>query len=190
MKGTLILVIGPSGSGKGALISHIRKILPQIIFPVSCTTRVMRPGEVEGQTYFFVSDEEFEKRIAAGEFLEWKQLDHHRSGILKAQVLGPINDGKVVLREVDVKGAREILGGLLPRDQIRTIYIDGGSWRALKSRILARAALDEVELESRHRRFEEEVGFKHEADFVIHNEQGRLEKAEEDMEAIVGAIIR
>lgn len=190
MKGTLILVIGPSGSGKGALIGYIRKVMPEIMFPVSCTTRAMRPGEVEGQTYYFVSEEEFDARIAAGEFLEWKQLDHHRSGILKAHVLGPIAEGKTVLREVDVKGAREILQGLLPREQVRTIYIDGGSWRALRARILARAALDEKELESRHRRFEEEVGFKHEADFVIHNEQGRLEKAEQDMEAIVGAIIR
>ncbi len=188
--GTLILVIGPTGSGKSALLSHIRKAIPELVFPVSCTTRTPRPGEVDGETYFFVTPEEFERRVQAGEFLEWKHTDEKRYGTLKSQILNPLAEGKTVIREVEVRGARDILGGLVPREQVHTIYIHGGSWEQLEARILKRATMGEAELTSRRTRFAEESSFEKEADMVIENREGELEKAKLDFEAAVRSIMQ
>lgn len=188
-KGKLILVIGPTGSGKSALLSHVRQTLPGLVFPVSCTTRAPRPGEVEGETYFFVTPEEFEKRVAAGEFLEWKHTDEKRYGTLKSQILTPLSEGKTVIREVEIRGARDILGGLVPRAHVYTIYIDGGSWSELEKRILKRASMGEAELASRRTRFAEESVFKNEANIVIHNTEGKLENAKREFEEAVRSIM-
>ncbi len=70
MKGVLILVVSPAGGGKSTLLKYLREQMPDVVFPVSCTTRPMRPGEVEGAVYYFISDEEFERRAANDEVLE------------------------------------------------------------------------------------------------------------------------
>jgi guanylate kinase len=189
MKGTLVLVIGPTGSGKSALISHAREAIPELVFPVSCTTRAMRPGEKEGVNYYFVTTEEFEKRVEAGEFLEWKHTDGKRYGTLKAEILKPLEEGKTLLREVEIRGARDIISGLVPRENVFTIYIDGGSWEDLERRILARASMGEAELASRRQRFEEETPFKEEADAVIYNREGKLEEAKLEFEHLVRSIV-
>ncbi|MES2007237.1 MAG: guanylate kinase [Patescibacteria group bacterium] len=187
--GKLILVIGQTGSGKGALISSLRQTFPEILFPVSCTTRAIRPGEVEGETYFFVTPEEFQQKVDNGEFLEWTTTDSHRYGTLKSQILKPVEEGHVVLREVDVKGAHEIIGGLLPREHVFSIYIDAGSWEELETRILSRASMSQEELESRRLRYSIEAPFKQEADFVVENKTGKLEVAQHDIKEVVREII-
>jgi len=189
-QGKLILVIGPTGSGKSALMSYIRTAIPELVFPVSCTTRAMRHGEVEGENYFFVTPEEFERRVQAGEFLEWKHTDDKRYGTLKSQILEPLAEGKTVIREVEVRGARDILGGLVPREQVHTIFIDGGSWDQLEARILKRASMGEAELTSRRTRFAEESAFESEADSVVYNREGQLEQAKAEFEKIVRSIMR
>ena len=188
-KGKLILVIGPTGSGKSALMSYIKQAIPGLVFPVSCTTRAMRPGEVDGENYFFVTPEEFERRVQAGEFLEWKHTDDKRYGTLKSQILTPLEEGKTVIREVEVRGARDILGGLVPREKVHTIFIDGGSWEQLEARILKRATMGEAELTSRRTRFAEESSFEKEADTVVYNREGKLEEAKKDFEAAVRSIM-
>ncbi|HVV38879.1 MAG TPA: guanylate kinase [Candidatus Paceibacterota bacterium] len=188
-QGKLVLVIGPTGSGKSALMAHARQAVPGLVFPISCTTRAMRPGEVEGENYFFVTPEEFERRVKAGDFLEWKHTDEKRYGTLKSQILTPLAEGKTVIREVEIRGARDILGGLVPRDLVHTIYIDGGSWEQLEARILRRASMGEVELASRRTRYAEESVFKNEADVVIENTEGKLEEAKQEFEKAIRAIM-
>ena len=145
MKGKLILVIGPTGSGKGTLLAHIRTTLPGLVFPISCTTRAMRPGEASGQTYYFVTPEEFENRVAAGEFLEWAEYGHNRYGTLKSEILPAVAAGKTVIREIEVQGARQIQQ-ILPAQDLRIIYIDAGSWDELERRIRARAPMAQPEI--------------------------------------------
>ena len=188
MNGKLILVIGPTGSGKGTLLAHVRTHIPELIFPVSCTTRAMRPGEVEGQTYYFVSTEEFNERVARGEFLEHASYGGNQYGTLKSEILPSVAEGKTVIREIEVQGARQIQNILSP-DELRIIYIDAGSWDELERRVLARAPIGAPELESRRKRYEDETSFKAQATAVVYNPDGGLEQAKHDFEAAVRSIM-
>jgi guanylate kinase len=112
-RGTLALVVGPSGVGKGTTVSLLKKRHPEWIFPVSATTRPPRPKEKEGETYHFFSPETFDKKITDGEFLEWAWVHKkHKYGMLRSEIFPPLQNGKVVLREVDIQGfldARKIV---------------------------------------------------------------------------------
>lgn len=188
-QGTLILVIGPTGSGKGTLVEEIRKRIPDLVFPVSCTTRAMRPGEEEGKTYYFVTREEFEARRERGEFIEWAEYSHNLYGTLKSEIMPYIEQGKVVLREIEVQGARQILE-LFPRELLRVIYIDAGSWEDLERRITQRAPMEAPELMARRKRYEDETTFKPQADIVIENRDGALEEAKSSFEQAVRTIMK
>ena len=183
MQGKFILVVGPSGSGKSALLAHLAQSMPEIVFPVSCTTRAMRPGEVEGDKYHFVSKDEFEKRREAGEFLEWAPYGGNYYGTLKAQILEPLAAGKTVVREVEVQGAR-LIQERMP-ERLGIIYIDAGSWENLERRIQARAPISDVELLARRKRYEDEMTFKEHADVVVTNADGGLEEAKKNFVAAV-----
>ena len=113
MEGKLILVVSPAGGGKSTLLKYLREQMPEIVFPVSCTTRPMRPGEVEGAVYHFISDEEFQRRAANDEFLEWVYTDGKRYGTLKSEIVPAVEAGKTVVREIDINGSYKIQG-ILP----------------------------------------------------------------------------
>jgi guanylate kinase len=173
MQGKFILVVGPSGSGKSALLTHLAHEMPELVFPVSCTTRAPRPGEIEGEKYHFVSQEDFESRRAAGEFLEWAPYGGNYYGTLKSQITDALAQGKTVVREVEVQGARQIQE-LMP--EVRIIFIDAGSWETLERRIQSRAPMSEVELLARRKRYEDETTFKDQASIIVHNPDGALEE--------------
>jgi guanylate kinase len=180
MKGKLILVVGPTGSGKGTLLSYLRETEgTSYVFPISCTTRTPRPGEKEGETYYFLTKEEFEKREAAGEFLEWAAYGSNYYGTLKSEILPYIEQGITVIRELEVQGARQIQT-LLSNDDLQIIFIDAGEWADLERRILARASMTEAELLARRKRYEDELTFKGEAARVVANPDGGLEQAKID----------
>lgn len=174
-----ILVIGPSGSGKGALMSALREQRPDIVFPVSCTTRAPRVGEAEGQMYYFVSREQFEQKIEEGAFLEWAEYGGNFYGTLRSEIMPALEAGKSVVREVEVQGARHI-EAIIPHEQLRIIYIDAGSWDELEARIVSRAAISVEELAKRKARFEDEIAYKTHAFRVVRNFDGELEQAKID----------
>lgn len=187
--GKLILIVGLPGSGKGTLIAHLKQTFPELVFPISWTTRPPRPSEVEGEVYHFATDEEFTASVEKGEFLEWVTIDTgHKYGTRRADIMNPIAEGKFVLREVEVMGARTIRD-LLPREQFATIFVNTDSWDDLKARMLERAPMSEEELEARRKRYESEVGFRAEADYIVENRHGQLEEAKRDIERVVREII-
>ena len=187
MTGTFIAIFGPSGSGKGDLIAHMRTNFPDIVFPVSCTTRAPRPGEVDGEVYHFVSEEEFDSRIAHGDFLEWAAFGGARYGTLKAEILPALEKGKTLLRELDAQGIEKIRK-LIPGGNLVVIFIDAGSWEDLSARIRARAPISDEELEKRRLRFGEEKAYGASADYVVHNPQGKLEEAQRELSALMSAL--
>lgn len=188
--GTLILIVGLPGSGKGTLIKYAKEVFPDFIYPVSCTTRPIRPGEVEGEVYHFVTKAEFDAAIERGEFLEWVTIDNgSHYGTLKKDFIGPLSEGKNLLRELEVEGARA-MRTLLPETRIVSIFVSAGTWEDLKARMLFRAPMSEEELTARKERYEKEVLFEKEADFVLQNEFGNLEGTKQKFAELIRTIVK
>ncbi|MFA6521596.1 MAG: guanylate kinase, partial [Candidatus Gracilibacteria bacterium] len=98
-KGKFFLILGPSGSGKGTVMNFLKKEFSQAVFPVSATTRTPRPREKNGEVYNFLTKEDFERKIAAGEFLEWAIVHHDNYyGTLKKPIMDALDAGKMVIR--------------------------------------------------------------------------------------------
>ncbi|HEX5775033.1 MAG TPA: guanylate kinase [Candidatus Paceibacterota bacterium] len=190
-KGTFILVIGPTGSGKGTLMRHAMERIPELVVPNSYTTRPPRQGDnVEGKHYCFVSVEEFETRRDNGEFLEWAKFGDNYYGTRREEVLEALQSGKVLVKEIEVQGARQVRD-LLPKEQLMIVYIDAGPWEELARRARARAPITEEELAKRRQRYEDEITFKAEADKVIENPDGGREDAQQQFEQVLrGALGR
>lgn len=187
IKGHAIIVMAPTGSGKGTLIGHVLEVFPDIHTTVSCTTRKMRPGEVDGKDYYFISPEEFDKKIEAGEFLEWATYGLNRYGTLKSEIIPYLHAGEVVLLEIEVQGV-ETLHTILPRSNMTVIYIEAGGWEVVKSRALARAPIDAEELEKRYERYLAEVEFKQHADIVIDNSSNDISSAKSQIVKLISEI--
>lgn len=154
-KGMLIVVSGFSGVGKGTVIQLLIDSLPHLQFSISCTTRKPRVGEENGVNYFFLSEEEFEKKIAADEFVEYTKTFTNYYGTLKSEIDKPLAHGVDVLLELNVVGARNIKE-MYP-DSV-TIFITPPSIDVLKARLIGRGTespesiarrLKEIEIESK-----------------------------------------
>src|SRR6187200_1487146 len=105
--GILFVISAPSGAGKSTLLNSVRQT-PDFIYSVSCTTRAPRPGEIPGEDYHFISESEFTRRLAEGEFLEHAHVHGHYYGTRRAAVLEHLDAGVDVLIDIDVQGARTI----------------------------------------------------------------------------------
>lgn len=186
--GKMVLVVGASGSGKGVLIKHTVELHPDIVFPISCTTRSMRPGEIDGVQYYFISKETFLDRIQKGDFLEWAQYSGNYYGTLTSEVVPALEKGKVVLAEIEVQGARQVRE-IIPAESLVIIYIDAGPWEDLVRRIQARAPIPEEELEARRNRYYDEQTFKPEATYVVENFDGKFPEADAAFEKIINGIV-
>lgn len=110
-----LVLTAPSGAGKSTLVRMLREEFPAIVYSVSCTTRAPRGEEKDGVAYHFLSDEEFLRRVAAGEFLEHALVHGHRYGTLRSAVEGPLAEGRWVVLDIDVAGAAQV------RDIVRTL---------------------------------------------------------------------
>lgn len=183
-RGTYILVVGPTGSGKNTLINAARETIPGLAFAVSATTRPRRDGEVDGTNYHFLDREEFMRRVEAGEFLEWAEYGGNCYGTLRSEIEASLAKGEVILSDIEVQGVR-LIRDKMPRAEYATIYVDAGSWEELVPRILARAPMTPEDLEKRHQRYIDEASFKSEADYVVENRDGKLAEA---VQAFVDAV--
>jgi guanylate kinase len=160
--------MAPMGSGKGTIIKETLEKHPEVYHTVSCTSRSMRPGEINGKHYHFLSKDEFLTKIEAGEFLEWAEFAGNFYGTLKSEILPRMHDCQVVLVEIELQGVEQLIE-LIPRDHLTITYIEAGGWEILKERAESRAPMSETELEARHQRYLIEKQAKPLADVVIDN---------------------
>lgn len=137
----LFVISGPSGVGKGTLVERLRKMRPDLGVTVSATTRKPRPGEVDGVSYHFLTDEEFSRRVEAGEFLEWAQVHDHRYGTLRSEVDRLLRQGHSVVLEIDVQGGSNVKR-LYP-DSVG-IFIEPPSLQTLEERLRGRGTEDDA----------------------------------------------
>ena len=147
MNGKLIIISSPSGGGKGTLIREVRMTLPDLGYSVSHTTRPQRFGEENGREYFFVTKDEFERRIADGEFLEYAEVHGNLYGTSKAESEKVFRSGRDLVVEVDVQGAIQIMEKA-EQDSI-SIFILPPSFEVLKARLTSRGTESEAELTTR-----------------------------------------
>ena len=160
--GRLIIISGPSGAGKSTVV---RRLLTECDLPltlsVSATTRAARPGEVDGQHYFFISKDEFSRRKQAGDFLECKEVFGHGDwyGTLREQVASGLAAGKWVILEIDVQGALTIL----ENEQLNpiTLFIHPGGMDQLEQRLRDRRTETEQQIDARLKTAGREMTFMH-----------------------------
>jgi guanylate kinase len=185
LKGKIIVVSAPSGSGKTTIIKPILRSFPDIVFSVSATTRNKRENEIEGVDYFFLSKEEFEKKIKDNEFVEWEKVYDYYYGTLKSSIEASIKSGKSILLELDVNGALS-MKKIYPDSAL--IYILPPSYEEIMKRLKNRNTETEKDLKKRLERAKLELRFKDKFDYFIENEN--LNKAIEDTKRLINNIIK
>jgi len=168
IKGHVLVLMAPTGSGKGTLVRYLKIHHPDVYVTISCTTRAMRPGEVDGTDYHFLTPDQFDAKIAAGEFFEWAHYGQHRYGTLKTEIIPHLVNCQLVVTEIEVQGVHQLLS-ILPREVMTLIYVDAGGWENLKTRALKRATMSEDELAARYERYLVEREAKAMADVIIDN---------------------
>ena len=166
--GRLVVLAGPAGVGKSSVVSRLRKDVEDLYFSVSMTTRKPRPGEVDGVDYFFVSPEEFQQRIDAGEMLEWAEIHGglQRSGTPAGPVMDAISVGRPVLVEVDLAGARNVKKAL---PESCSVFLAPPSWDILVERLTGRGTETAEVIERRLQTARQELAAQNEFDHVVVN---------------------
>ncbi len=178
----LILFCGPSGSGKTTVVHALLRQHPKFVFSVSATTRPRRQNEVNAVDYFFLTEEEFRNKIANNEFLEWEEVYPGRFyGTLKAQVHQQLEQGNIVLFDVDVKGGLSIKEYF--SKQLLDVFIMPPSLTALKQRLVARESETPESLEKRLSKSGLEMSFADKFSYIIVNDE--LPKAIREAELLV-----
>ena len=168
----LVVLSGPSGAGKDAVLDEMARRGHRFHRVITCTTRPPRNGERDGVDYFFVSDAEFDRLIETRGLLEHAVVYGHRSGVPKQQVVDRLRDGVDVYLRTDVQGAASIKR-LAPGAVL--VFIAPSSLDDLEERIRARGADDEEVVQRRLATASAEMARGGEFDYVIVNEAGRLE---------------
>lgn len=184
--GKIFFISGPSAVGKGTLISALKKNNPEFVFPPSCTTRAPRPGEKEGETYFFITQEVFKQKIEAGEFLEYACVHgKHFYGTLKDSLLEPVEEGKTVIREFDVQGFEQAKERL-ERSLFVSIFLKPAEdIDDLVDRIKKRAPISDEDIAKRVESMKKEIEKAPIYDYVILSERGKIEKLVSDATNII-----
>ena len=181
-KGLLIVLSGPSGTGKGTVCKALLKKHPEIALSVSCTTRPPRAGEVHGTHYFFMDREDFEKRIAEGAFLEYANVFSNFYGTPRGFVEETLAQGKDVLLEIDVQGALQVKESA--PDGV-FIFLIPPSMEELEKRIRSRATETEEKIRERLGKANAEMSLMDKYDYVIVNDE--VDRVVEKIEAILTA---
>lgn len=183
-KGLLFIVSGPAGSGKGTVVNELINSHPELKLSISATTRQPRPGEAHGVHYYFISRDEFEKRIENGEMLEWATYSGNYYGTPQKEVLEAMENGIDVILEIEVDGAMQI------KKKIKNsvaVMLTPPSKEVLENRLRGRGTETEDVIKWRLNRAKEEIMLMPEYDYSVINEDGGIKKCAEEIYAIIKA---
>jgi len=182
LKGLLIVISAPSGTGKTTLCHMLLKAFPDMEFSVSYTTRKPRLGEINGKDYFFVDRETFERMIEEGDFLEWAEVYGNLYGTSRSQVTKALEAGKDILLDIDTQGALQVKKNF---PEAVLIFILPPSLTELERRLRSRRTDDEETIEKRLRIARDEIEKALYYDYLVVNDV--LEVAFEKLRSIITA---
>jgi len=167
MIGKIYFILGPSGVGKGTSIDILKENFDDFFFPVSVTTRKKRECEKEGSVYNFISKKKFEEMIKQDDLLEYAHVHNlNYYGTRKKEILENIENGKIVIREIDIQGfiqAKKII----PKKNLVSIFLDIEDFDLLQKRIKNRSSITDEEVKQRMKTAKKEIEKKNLCDFVI-----------------------
>ncbi|NLW39765.1 MAG: guanylate kinase [Tissierellia bacterium] len=181
-KGFLLVISGPSGSGKGTVCKHILERNEKLVFSVSATTRAPRRGEEDGVNYFFVDEESFKEMVENDEFLEYANVHGNFYGTPKKFVLEQIEKGEIVILEIDVQGALQVKESY---PEAVFVFLLPPSMSELKNRIKKRGTESQEDIDLRFKNAFEELKFVDEYDYIVINDE--VPEAVKKIETIIGA---
>ena len=186
MSGKIIVICAPSGTGKSTLINRLKADYPHLEWSVSCTTRPIRVGEVNGKDYHFLSKEDFEKQIQHEDFIEWAKVHSNYYGTSKVFVSQGLKEGRQMLFDLDVQGAdsiKKIYG-----KEASVIFIEPPSIEELEKRLRLRGTDTERVILERIENARRELARKNDYDYLILNDD--VEKAYKALHDAVGRILK
>ena len=180
-KGVLFVFSGPSGVGKGTLNAKLfAEFGDQMAFSVSATTRAPREGEIDGKHYFFITKQEFEKRIANNDFLEYAQFAGNSYGTPRSYVMSLLEQGKNVLLEIEVQGAMQVMERM---PECVSIFVLPPSFEELERRLRGRGTETEEKINKRLETAKGEIAYADRYKYNIVN-GGDLEAAYQELRAV------
>lgn len=178
----VFVITGPSGVGKGTLIAKLLERVPGLELSISATTRKPRSGEADGCDYHFLSPQEFDRRVAAEDFLEFATYSGHRYGTLRSEVAKRLEQGHSVLLEIEVQGASQVRAAM--RESVQ-VFIAPPDPAVLRQRLESRGADSPAAIDARLKVAEVELAAQGDFDHRIVNDD--LERAAAELEEIVRA---
>lgn len=169
MTNQLIVLAGPTAVGKGTVVKYILEHYPNVSLSVSATTRAARPGEVEGESYFFLTHQQFDQMIEAGDMLEYAVVHGmNKYGTPKRPVIEALKAGKNVILEIDIQGARQVKERM---PEAKLVFIAPPSWDELVKRLQGRGTESAEEQARRLETAKAELAAQDEFDHVVINDE-------------------
>ena len=185
--GIALIVSGPSGAGKSTVCAEVKKLEPELVFSVSCTTRSPRPGEEDGRDYYFISEEEFKVKIKQNLFIEYAEVHGNYYGTLRSEIIDRVSAGQDVLLDIDVQGAIQIktyaANDEILKKCIELVFIGPPNFEELEHRLRSRATESEESIKVRLENAKAELEKWHEYGFLVINKE--LDNAVADMKAFL-----
>ncbi|MFD1214466.1 guanylate kinase [Arthrobacter sp. GCM10027362] len=180
----LTVLAGPTAVGKGTVSTYIRDNYPEVWLSVSATTRPPRPGEVDGVHYFFVSAEEFDRLVETGQMLEWAVVHGvNRYGTIRATVQQAMAEGKSVLLEIDLQGARQVKATM---PEANFVFLAPPSWDEMVRRLVGRGTESPDEQRRRLETAKLELAAEPEFDFTVINDD--VKRAADELVSLMGLV--
>lgn len=181
-KGMLLVISGPSGTGKGTLIKRLMEEDKNLVFSVSATTRAPRPGEIDGVHYHFVTDAKYDELVAQDAFVEYATVHANRYGTLRSEVYERLERGENVVLDIDVQGALNVIAS--EKEKV-SIFILPPSMKVLRERLTGRGTETEEAVERRLHNAIWEISQKDNYEYKVINDD--LEDCVRTLQAIIEA---